>query len=162
MREAWRWTELRTTLWKSSRLWWAPTLRPLTIFRNLHILSWKHQEMAALYSYPQLLVLLPCLSSLPMQHPKARKTILNFQDTSLIYITCQFCAVIFNWNYYYFGLQFSAGAINQLTKNFACEWAKDGIRTNTVAPWGVRTQVIPPVCYILSFSISHLITIFFP
>ncbi|EXB36737.1 Tropinone reductase-like protein [Morus notabilis] len=37
-----------------------------------------------------------------------------------------------------------AGAINQLTKNFACEWAKDGIRTNTVAPWGVRTQVIPP------------------
>lgn len=38
----------------------------------------------------------------------------------------------------------SKGAINQLTKNFACEWAKDGIRTNTVAPWGVRTQVIPP------------------
>ncbi|PWA35559.1 Glucose/ribitol dehydrogenase [Artemisia annua] len=29
----------------------------------------------------------------------------------------------------------SKGAINQLTKNLACEWAKDNIRTNTVAPW---------------------------
>ena len=27
------------------------------------------------------------------------------------------------------------GAMNQLTKNLACEWAKDGIRCNTVAPW---------------------------
>ncbi|KAK1572055.1 hypothetical protein Q3G72_026952 [Acer saccharum] len=27
------------------------------------------------------------------------------------------------------------GAINQLTKNLACEWAKDNIRTNSVAPW---------------------------
>ncbi|KAF4356996.1 hypothetical protein G4B88_025133 [Cannabis sativa] len=35
-----------------------------------------------------------------------------------------------------------AGAINQITKNFACEWAKDGIRTNSVAPWGVRTRVM--------------------
>ncbi|XP_030479959.1 tropinone reductase homolog At5g06060 isoform X1 [Cannabis sativa] len=34
------------------------------------------------------------------------------------------------------------GAINQITKNFACEWAKDGIRTNSVAPWGVRTRVM--------------------
>ncbi|KAL5550295.1 hypothetical protein UlMin_000471 [Ulmus minor] len=36
------------------------------------------------------------------------------------------------------------GAINQLTKNLACEWAKDGIRINTVTPWGVRTRIIPP------------------
>ncbi|KAL0321919.1 UNVERIFIED_CONTAM: Tropinone reductase [Sesamum calycinum] len=27
------------------------------------------------------------------------------------------------------------GAINQLTKNLACEWAKDNIRVNSVAPW---------------------------
>ncbi|XP_071702059.1 tropinone reductase homolog At5g06060-like [Rutidosis leptorrhynchoides] len=33
------------------------------------------------------------------------------------------------------------GAINQLTKNLACEWAKDNIRTNCVAPWGVRTTI---------------------
>lgn len=33
------------------------------------------------------------------------------------------------------------GAINQLTRNLACEWAKDNIRTNTVAPGGIRTTV---------------------
>lgn len=41
-------------------------------------------------------------------------------------------------NYEYF-----SGAINQLTKNLACEWAKDNIRTNTVAPWAVRTSMRP-------------------
>lgn len=34
------------------------------------------------------------------------------------------------------------GAINQLTKNLACEWAKDNIRVNTVAPWAVRTTLV--------------------
>ncbi|CAK9166381.1 unnamed protein product, partial [Ilex paraguariensis] len=38
----------------------------------------------------------------------------------------------------------SKGAINQLTKNLACEWAKDNIRINTVAPGGVRTTIIKP------------------
>ncbi|EEF26603.1 tropinone reductase, putative [Ricinus communis] len=33
------------------------------------------------------------------------------------------------------------GAINQLTKNLACEWAKDNIRTNTVAPGGTKTTI---------------------
>lgn len=32
----------------------------------------------------------------------------------------------------------SKGAINQLTKSLACEWAKDKIRVNTVAPHGVK------------------------
>ncbi|XVF08145.1 hypothetical protein REPUB_Repub06bG0200700 [Reevesia pubescens] len=36
----------------------------------------------------------------------------------------------------------SKGAINQITKNLACEWAKDNIRTNTVSPWGVKTSII--------------------
>ncbi|KGN58843.1 tropinone reductase homolog [Cucumis sativus] len=36
------------------------------------------------------------------------------------------------------------GAINQITKNLACEWAKDNIRINTVAPWGVRTTISTP------------------
>ncbi|XP_058762647.1 tropinone reductase homolog At5g06060-like [Vicia villosa] len=32
-------------------------------------------------------------------------------------------------------------AINQLTKNLACEWAKDNIRTNCVAPGPTRTPL---------------------
>lgn len=35
----------------------------------------------------------------------------------------------------------SKGAINQITKNLACEWAKDGIRINTVAPWYIKTDL---------------------
>ncbi|KAG6433808.1 hypothetical protein SASPL_105425 [Salvia splendens] len=38
----------------------------------------------------------------------------------------------------------SKGAINQLTKNLACEWAKDNIRANAVAPFGVKTTIIKP------------------
>ncbi|KAE9616587.1 putative oxidoreductase [Lupinus albus] len=33
------------------------------------------------------------------------------------------------------------GAITQLTKNLACEWAKDNIRTNCVAPGLIRTPL---------------------
>ncbi|XP_057971003.1 tropinone reductase homolog At5g06060-like [Malania oleifera] len=36
----------------------------------------------------------------------------------------------------------SKGAINQVTKNLACEWARDNIRTNTVAPWAIKTRGI--------------------
>ncbi|XVF76669.1 hypothetical protein PTKIN_Ptkin13bG0285400 [Pterospermum kingtungense] len=38
----------------------------------------------------------------------------------------------------------SKGAINQITKNLACEWAKDNIRTNTVSPWSVKTSIAAP------------------
>ncbi|KAK7257832.1 hypothetical protein RIF29_32090 [Crotalaria pallida] len=33
------------------------------------------------------------------------------------------------------------GAMNQLTKNLACEWAEDNIRTNCVAPGPIRTPL---------------------
>ncbi|KAH9736101.1 Tropinone reductase [Citrus sinensis] len=36
----------------------------------------------------------------------------------------------------------SKGAMNQLTKNLACEWAKDKIRVNSVAPWIIRTPLV--------------------
>lgn len=36
----------------------------------------------------------------------------------------------------------SKGAVNQLTKNLACEWAKDNIRTNCVAPWYIKTSLV--------------------
>nr|GMD30793.1 tropinone reductase homolog [Ipomoea batatas] len=36
----------------------------------------------------------------------------------------------------------SKGAINQVSKNLACEWAKDNIRVNSVAPWIIRTKLV--------------------
>ncbi|KAM7264991.1 hypothetical protein ACFE04_002674 [Oxalis oulophora] len=36
----------------------------------------------------------------------------------------------------------SKGAINQVTKNLACEWAKDNIRINSVAPGWTKTTII--------------------
>ncbi|XP_028792716.1 tropinone reductase homolog At5g06060 [Neltuma alba] len=33
-------------------------------------------------------------------------------------------------------------AINQLTKNLACEWAKDNIRSNCVSPWCTKTPLV--------------------
>ncbi|KAL5740550.1 hypothetical protein ACOSP7_029435 [Xanthoceras sorbifolium] len=37
------------------------------------------------------------------------------------------------------------GAINQVTKNLACEWAKDNIRVNSIAPWIIRTPLIDAI-----------------
>ncbi|KAH9672455.1 Tropinone reductase [Citrus sinensis] len=37
------------------------------------------------------------------------------------------------------------GAMNQLTKNLACEWGKDNIRVNAVAPWIIRTSLIDSI-----------------
>ncbi|XP_004503163.1 tropinone reductase homolog At5g06060-like [Cicer arietinum] len=36
----------------------------------------------------------------------------------------------------------SKAAINQLTKSLACEWAKDNIRSNCVAPWYTKTSLV--------------------
>ena len=34
------------------------------------------------------------------------------------------------------------GAMNQLARNLACEWARDGVRANAVAPWYIRTPLV--------------------
>ncbi|KAL3512388.1 hypothetical protein ACH5RR_025105 [Cinchona calisaya] len=34
------------------------------------------------------------------------------------------------------------GAMNQLARNLACEWAKDNIRVNCVAPWIIKTSLV--------------------
>lgn len=34
----------------------------------------------------------------------------------------------------------SKAALHQMSKNLACEWASDGIRVNSVAPWYIRTR----------------------
>lgn len=39
----------------------------------------------------------------------------------------------------------SKAAMNQLTKNLACEWGRIGIRVNTVAPWYISTPLAQQV-----------------
>ncbi|KAM0039154.1 putative oxidoreductase [Helianthus debilis subsp. tardiflorus] len=39
----------------------------------------------------------------------------------------------------------STGAIVQLTKDFACEWAEDNVRVNSVAPWYTKTPRVEPL-----------------
>ncbi|GKU91981.1 hypothetical protein SLEP1_g5777 [Rubroshorea leprosula] len=36
----------------------------------------------------------------------------------------------------------SKAAMNHLTKYLACEWAKDNIRSNSVAPWYIKTSLV--------------------
>lgn len=38
----------------------------------------------------------------------------------------------------------SKAGLHQLSRNLACEWAADGIRVNTVAPWYIRTRRTSP------------------
>lgn len=39
----------------------------------------------------------------------------------------------------------SKAAMNQVTRNWGCEWALDGIRVNAVAPWYTYTPLTKPV-----------------
>lgn len=43
----------------------------------------------------------------------------------------------------------TSGALNQLTRNLACEWAKDSIRVNGVAPWYIRTSLVEHVIFFI-------------
>jgi NAD(P)-dependent dehydrogenase (short-subunit alcohol dehydrogenase family) len=45
--------------------------------------------------------------------------------------------------------------MNQLTKSLACEWAKDNIRCNAVAPGAIDTPLMKPVKPFPSVSYRH-------
>jgi len=45
------------------------------------------------------------------------------------------------------------GALNQLAKNLACEWAKDDIRVNSVAPGYTNT----PLAFAVSIPTSMFV-----
>ncbi|CAM9448889.1 unnamed protein product [Sphacelaria rigidula] len=40
---------------------------------------------------------------------------------------------------------YTKAAMNQVTQNWGCEWAPDGIRVNAVAPWYTKTPLTEPV-----------------
>ncbi|XP_047164260.1 tropinone reductase homolog At5g06060-like [Vigna umbellata] len=44
----------------------------------------------------------------------------------------------------------SKGAMNQMTKNLACEWANDKIRSNCIAPGVIRTPLAEKVTLLLA------------
>lgn len=50
----------------------------------------------------------------------------------------------------------SKAAMNQLTRNLACKWAKDGIRVNAVAPWYIQTPLVEEVLKVPSYFESVL------
>lgn len=51
----------------------------------------------------------------------------------------------FSYQFYFFfseGCSLIPGALNQLTKSLACEWARDKIRANAVSPWIIKTPLL--------------------
>ncbi|KAJ0021169.1 hypothetical protein Pint_32652 [Pistacia integerrima] len=60
---------------------------------------------------------------------------------SIIFMSSVGGVVSVNGGSIYAATKGNAGAMNQLAKNLACEWAKDNIRTNSVAPWCIRTSL---------------------
>lgn len=55
---------------------------------------------------------------------------------------------------------FLLGAMNQITKNLACEWAKDNIRVNAVAPWYIKTSLVKHVSPSLVSVVACLTLLF--
>ena len=74
------------------------------------------------------------------QKRKKWKIILQISDIYSFIIMIGFLTLCFS------------GAMNQLTKNLACEWAKDNIRTNSVVPWFIKTPLVDNVNFFASIT----------
>ncbi|OVA17797.1 Short-chain dehydrogenase/reductase SDR [Macleaya cordata] len=68
---------------------------------------------------------------------------------SIVFISSVAGVVALRWVSHYSACK---GAINQLTKNLACEWAEDKIRVNSVAPWVIRTSLMEPKLQVKEFE----------
>ncbi|WCJ28348.1 NAD(P)-binding Rossmann-fold superfamily protein [Euphorbia peplus] len=51
----------------------------------------------------------------------------------------------------------SKGAVNQITKGLACEWAKDGIRVNAILPGYIQTPIMDSLSEMDIVDVSKLI-----
>lgn len=117
-----------------------PTWNLHTICANLLTLFWKHLEMDRLSLSLLLLVWCTCPVVLFMEQ---RKVSCTHPITLLSPWTIEDRLLRF----FIFFLQ-TSGAINQLTRNLACEWAKDNIRVNGVAPWYIKTSLVEHVIFL--------------
>jgi len=53
------------------------------------------------------------------------------------------------------------GAMNQLGRNLACEWASDNIRTNSVCPWFIETPLVTEVSKATNMKVLSYIHCYF-
>ena len=121
-----------------------------SIFLNLLIHLSKHQECEALYSPPLYRVLFHWSLCLFREQPKV-----IYQSDECIHVPINFKLKKLIEKFCLFVIP---GAINQLTKSLACEWAKDNIRSNAVAPRYIRTSMVEqvtPDCYVTINRVQH-------
>ncbi|KAJ8611500.1 hypothetical protein CTAYLR_010484, partial [Chrysophaeum taylorii] len=86
--------------------------------------------------------LLSCWHLSVICHPHLKRAAAETGDASIVQISSVAGVVAMRSGALY-GL--TKGAMNQLARNLACEWAADGIRVNAVAPWYINTPLAEPV-----------------
>ncbi|CAI9113393.1 OLC1v1013986C1 [Oldenlandia corymbosa var. corymbosa] len=107
------------------------------LINNAAILMWKPFEEHTVEDYLTLLStnLESCYHFSQLAHPLLKAS----GNGSIVFISSVSSLVSVSGVSVY---ATTKAAINQLTQNLACEWAKDGIRVNSVAPWLIRTAMV--------------------
>ena len=124
---------------KNSLLWSQRILNLFSTCANWHIPFWKHQDQEVLCLHLLSLVLCPWSPCLFKEPPKVL-----FVKTKAFYLSMLTMTMKRSNMMFFFGL-WLAGAINQLTRSLACEWANDNIRSNAVALWYIKTSMVEQV-----------------